>query len=132
MYPHQSSGLGRGIQQLTHKLFLRQMTSVINITLVAWTIFSFNKNNCGRRTQKQSQKQWCMLFDEKKLCTTQLCCTIILYKRSKKYDFMQRETKVVVFQGGVECPVLVKFSLYDTKPVHFVYVADEKLVCNIN
>ena len=37
-----------------------------------------------------------------------------------------------MLEGDVECPDLVAFSLYDTNPFYFLYIAADKLVCNIN
>ena len=37
-----------------------------------------------------------------------------------------------MLEGCVEFPYLVVFSVYETKPVHFLSMADEKLVWNIN
>ena len=45
---------------------------------------------------------------------------------------MRGEKKAAVLEGGVECPDLVEFSLYDAKPVNFLSMVDEKLVWNIN
>ena len=45
---------------------------------------------------------------------------------------MREKTKDSVLEGGVECPDIVEFSVYDTKPVHFLSMAAEKLVWNIN
>ena len=45
---------------------------------------------------------------------------------------MKGETKADVLEGDVECPDFVPFSLYDTKPFHFLPMVDEKLAWNIN
>ena len=37
-----------------------------------------------------------------------------------------------MLEGGVECPDIVALIVYDTNPVHFLSMADEKLVWNIN
>ena len=45
---------------------------------------------------------------------------------------MKKKKKPAVLEGEVECPDLVTFSVYETKPVHLLSMADEKLVWNIN
>ena len=45
---------------------------------------------------------------------------------------MRGDTKAAVLEGGVECTDIVAFSVYDTKPVHFLSMAAEKLAWNIN
>ena len=45
---------------------------------------------------------------------------------------MRGETKAAVLEGGVECPNFLAFSVYDTKPVHFLFMTTKKLVWNIN
>ena len=43
---------------------------------------------------------------------------------------MRRKRKDAVLEGGVDCPGLVEFSVYDTSPVHFLSMEAEKLVRN--
>ena len=45
---------------------------------------------------------------------------------------MGRKKKAAVLEWYIECPDLVAFCVYDTKPVHFLSMADEKMVWNIN
>ena len=45
---------------------------------------------------------------------------------------MRGGTNAAVMERGVVCPYIVAFSVYDTKPVHFLSMAAEKLVWNIN
>ena len=53
-------------------------------------------------------------------------------KYRKKADIMRGKTKDDVSEGDVYCPGIVASSVYDTKPVHFLSMVAEKLVCNIN
>ena len=45
---------------------------------------------------------------------------------------MRGKTKAAMLEGDVDCPDLVKFSVYDTNPVHFPPMEADNLVCNIN
>ena len=45
---------------------------------------------------------------------------------------MRGKTKAAALEGGVKCTDLVVFSVYDTKPFHFLFMAADKLVWNIN
>ena len=45
---------------------------------------------------------------------------------------MRRKRKDAVLEGGVDCPGLVEFSVYDTSPVHFLSMEAEQLVRNTN
>ena len=53
-------------------------------------------------------------------------------KYGKKADDMRGETKSALLEGGVECPDIVFFSVYDTKLVYFLSMEDEKSVWNSN
>ena len=54
------------------------------------------------------------------------------YKKGEKADIMRREANSSVLEGGIECPKIFALSVYDTKPVHFLSMEAERLVCNIN
>ena len=45
---------------------------------------------------------------------------------------MRGKTYDDVLEGGVECPDLVAFSVYDKKPLHCLSIAAESFVWNIN
>ena len=45
---------------------------------------------------------------------------------------MKGKKKAAVLEGGAECPDLVAFNVYSTKPVNFLSMAAEKLAWNIN
>ena len=45
---------------------------------------------------------------------------------------MRGKTKADVLEGGVDFHDLMVFSVYDTKPVHFLSMVAEKLVWDIN
>ena len=53
-------------------------------------------------------------------------------KDIKKADIMRGKTKAAALEGDIECLDLVTFSVYGTKPVHFLSMAAEKLMWNIN
>ena len=81
--------------------------------------------------ETRSLKNDARSFPKKRLWTNQLYCTRILYKGRKKADDMRRDAKDAVLEGGAECPDLVAFNVYGTKPVNFLSMAAEKLVWNI-
>ena len=60
----------------------------------------------------------------------------LLYKKIlqkiENDDIMRGKKKADVLEGDVECPDIVEFSVYDNKPVLFLSMAADKLVCNIN
>jgi hypothetical protein len=41
-------------------------------------------------------------------------------KNQKEAEKVRGQTKAAVLEGDTECPNLVAFSVYDTKPVHFL------------
>ena len=45
---------------------------------------------------------------------------------------MRGETNAVVLEGDINCPILVAFSVYDSKSVHFLTMAAGKLVWDRN
>ena len=49
----------------------------------------------------------------------------------EKCDNIMRETKYAVLEGNLESPNIVALIVYGTKPVHFLSMADENLVCDI-
>ena len=55
-----------------------------------------------------------------------------LSKDRNKADRMRGETKAAVLEGDADCPSLVAYSVYDSKPVHFLSMAADKLVWDRN
>ena len=55
-----------------------------------------------------------------------------IYIKDKKAYIIRGKTKVFVLKVDVECPDLVAFIVYATNLVHFLSMAAEKLVWDIN
>ena len=87
---------------------------------MVWKLFSFQKSSCGRRTQKQSLKQWCMGFSEnKKSCGIPNFFVKEYYTKDRKHYIMRRKKKAAVLERVLGCSYTVDFSVYNAKPVHF-------------
>jgi hypothetical protein len=48
-------------------------------------------------------------------------------KKAKDAEKVRGTTKVAVLEDDPDCPKLVAFSVYDTKPVHFLSMAATSL-----
>ena len=60
-----------------------------------------------------------MVFSERNIVDYPNLFYKMIIKQIENSDIMRGKKKAAVLEGGVECPDIVSFSVYGTKPVNF-------------
>ena len=133
MYPHQRSGLIRDTHQLTAKIIFMLDVLPDQYYTCGMENIIISANFLRLAYTETKSKTMVHGFLRKTFRAIRNFVEKEDYKKDRrKADIVRGETKAVVLDGGVKCPDLVTFSVYETKTVHFLFMLADNLVCNIN